>query len=320
MKEDVKDKISAHSPARVELSDWSEFGSFSIYPSEADRLLEEGVLVGTVYTNPNFSTVDEHGHASGHDIDLVRLLVWGCLKVNADEHTVAYDEELCSAATSLYATVAKQLVATRRAPVSATLVRQEALDIQDDWIKKASAADPRRRIKIRIRSFPNLETALLELSRKQIDILIGSITKALKRLSDNGNIRFTDGYYSFTTRLYAREGSAQRAAQWTDWLGTSRKVGVISNSTNHWLANSLSEEAGVEQLDLKVVPFDTFSQLEEPFDRNDIDGLLIDNLLSDAQLKRTVPLSGIEDTAAWRHYIKEQIGGWRGAGACSSYF
>src|SRR5271169_151423 len=57
----IKANVTSADKARelIELSDWSEFGSFSIYPTVAERVNVDGVLVGTVYSNPSFSTVDK---------------------------------------------------------------------------------------------------------------------------------------------------------------------------------------------------------------------------------------------------------------------
>src|SRR5579885_2284755 len=62
------------------LSDWSEYSRFTIYPTLEERRRQQGVLVATSYSqDAGFSRLGESGEPEGHDIDLIRTLVSGCL-------------------------------------------------------------------------------------------------------------------------------------------------------------------------------------------------------------------------------------------------
>ena len=77
---------------------------FLIYPSSVERILAtRKVIVGTAYsTNPAFSGTDSSSRLVGHDIDLITVLVRGCLQPDYSKRRIAYDPAACNYAIRTY--------------------------------------------------------------------------------------------------------------------------------------------------------------------------------------------------------------------------
>lgn len=272
------------------VSEWSEYGSFSFYPSLMSRMTHTGrVILGTTYSdNVHFSSIDASGNHRGHDVDLLRILVEGCLAIVSTE-SITFDDNRCTKTTAAY------------------------LDSEDkdpgEFILALRQSSPS--LTVEIKAFPTVSEGLEAVSRKEVDAFVGSLTKAKER--ENDAVVFTDGYYDFVTELYAH--SVQPGETLTDWLTVDRRMGVIDNSTNHWLATLLTAEEPFQNK-LSVVAFASFPALQSAFERRQVDGILIDDVLCqdlispDACTKHKFesqdiwPVSGLNRTEAWASYYK----------------
>jgi ABC-type amino acid transport substrate-binding protein len=255
------------------ISEWSEFASFSVYSSLFQRLKTRAVLVGTSFSdNEHFSTVDSRGRPSGHDIDLIRLLVEGCISISEEGDEIRYDAPKCYASAAAY---------------------RDAGQLPPANNKKNS-------LRVAIKPFPSLDVGLAALTRKEIDLFIGSITKATER--ENETILFTDGYCKFRTAVYAH--ALEGETNLNQWARSNRKIGVIQNTTNHWLATALTSEEPF-QTKLSIVAFPSFASLKTAFERHTVDGVLVDNILG--KLHEWKELDGLDQTTAWTKY-HERIG------------
>lgn len=249
-----------------QLAEWSEYGSFEIYPNLAARVKKGRLMVGTTYSdNVHFSSIQTDGMPAGHDIDLIRLLIGGCLLVRDD--FVAYDSGKCREAAAAY-------------PGTKT-------PDQD----------------LPIKAFPSVEEGLQALRRKEIDVFVGAVTKARER--EHEGVRFTDGYYPFHSVLYTH---GDREVSIGEWARTSRTIGVIANSTNHWLATALSGESSFGN-HLTIVALPSYWALRSAFENREINGVLIDSVLGyelattqDAGGSAHRLVTGLQQTDAWKEY------------------
>ena len=93
--------------------------------------------------------------------------------------------------------------------------------------------------------------------------------------------------------------------QLQDWAGSRRSIGVIENSTNHWLGTALAADPSFNER-LSIVAFPTYAALSAAFQRGVVDGVLIDSVLS-TDLKNIAPttivkIAGLDKTRAWSEY------------------
>lgn len=260
------------------VSDWSEYGSFSYYNSLLDRVkTTKNVLVGTTYSdNVNFSSLDPNGEHVGHDVDLIRLLVEGCLLIKND--LVTFNDLGCQDAVRDY----KDFVDECRKETSFAGIPNE-MNIDRDLCRNASENYKRKqllshresgRIAVRFKPFPTVGAGLTALSRKEIDLFIGSLTKAQDR--ENDAVMLTDGYYPFQSKLCAH--TIQETINLKKWLARPKRIGVINNSTNHWFGTLLSAEEGFENK-ISLVAFDSFPSLQSAFGDRQVDAVLVDDVL-----------------------------------------
>jgi ABC-type amino acid transport substrate-binding protein len=284
----------ARGEADVDVSDWSEFGSFDIYSSLTSRMAASDpaiVFVGTTYSdNIKFSHLNEDGSQAGYDIDLIRLLVEGCISKARGQDGIA---NLVFDPTECY---------------------QAAVDYEDRGHGEMpfSPRSRRNQPRVAIISYASVDDGLAALTRKQIDVFIGSVTSAVQRASDG--VVFTEGYYQFDTSLYAHRYSSrlsQRSQEYGNWISEKRSIGVIENSTNHWLATSLAADPSVEQK-LSIVAFPTYGAMASAFERRAVDGVLMDNVLGCELRKAEIPgaiveIGGLDRTSAWAQY-HERLG------------
>ena len=253
------------------VSEWSEYASFYVYPNVLSRFSASAptAIVGTTSSdNVRFSTLDAEGSSSGHDIDLIRVLLEGCVSLSSDGSEIHYDSAACNTAASAYTSYSIPVYESSH-----------------------------RGLHVRIKSFPSVDSGLAALTRKQIDVFIGSVTKAVER--ENDKVLFTDGYYRFKSALYVH--SLRGSEDLFHWARGPRSLGVVKNSTNHWLASALASDSRFETK-LSVVAFSSYSMLREAFERQDVDGVLIDSVLG-GDLPDATVVSGLEKTAAWNDYL-----------------
>jgi ABC-type amino acid transport substrate-binding protein len=250
-----------------QVADWSQFRMFTVFPSIRDRIRTTGnILVGTTYSeDARFSTIGEDGYPRGNDVDLIQVLIEGCLTLTGVEQWPLFDARACRDAVSQY---------------------------KDHYVRSERDGQ----LRVSVKPFPTVQDGLEALGRREIDVFIGSLTKARKR--ERGPILFTDGYYPFETRLYARRETG-KSTLW-EWAAKKETLGVINNSSNHWLATFLTSERILKDR-LTLVTFDDFPTLESAFDRGEVDGVLLDDVLSN-ELNDAVALEGLKDTDAWKSY------------------
>jgi ABC-type amino acid transport substrate-binding protein len=256
--------------------EWSEYGSFEIYPSIQERVLSTNVVqVGTTYTEDDtFSGRDRSGDPRGHDMDLIELLVRGCLK--RIENDTLFDAGQCDANMQVYRKSTKGPKGHYRYQGQGPL-----LDIN-------------------VVPYESVDEGLKALARREVDVFIGSVTKAKRR--ERGLIFFSRGYFAFHSGLYVRSSEGGVPA-FDHWRGHKQNVGVISNSTNHWLGTQLTTEGGSDNR-ITLVAFKNFLGLEKAFEDGEIDGAVVDCMLA-SRLVDAVAMSDLEDTNAWAAYLKD---------------
>jgi ABC-type amino acid transport substrate-binding protein len=250
------------------IADWSQFRAFSIYPTIRDRISKtHNVIVGTTYAeDARFSSLGPEGHPQGHDIDLIKILIEQCLALGSNDALPRYDPEGCEAAANDYGA---------------------------HPYKTPSHV---KGLKVDVKAFSSISDGLNALSRREVDAFIGSLTRARNR--ERGPILFTQGYYRFNTQLYAKAEEGQH--ELVQWLVKKRTIGCINNSSNYWLATFLAAEDALRN-QVTVMTFDTFPEMESAFDRGEVDGVLLDDVLHE-QLVDAIPLEGLQKTDAWTKY------------------
>ena len=192
---------------------WSEYGAFCFYkrqpvpatcvgiPAETEAdTLQKIILVGTNDSGNVGFSAITDGHRHGYDIDLIKFIIEGCVMAAGDGFL--FDQNACAEYRSGH-----------RRPDGLRVV---------------------------FKTFDSIDEGLEALSRKQVDVFIGALTKADKR--DTYTVRLTHGYYQFVSRLLARSGDGlpHDLASWNDVVAS---IGVIDNSTNQWLAEELLNAA-----------------------------------------------------------------------------
>jgi ABC-type amino acid transport substrate-binding protein len=284
----AKKRFTSH---RVEdeeniISDWSEYGSFSFYSSLDKRVITtKNVLVGTTSSvNLKFSSLDTDGNHQGYDIDLIRLLVEGCLSVDGKVAPLQHN----------------------RNGDAAIIFDDDRCDLAERSYTHKGYVPDQHQLRVIFKSFPSVAEGLDAVSRKEIDVFVGSLTKAQER--ENDALIFTDGYCSFDSALYAHAAGEEQLGE---WLKIDRQVGVIDNSTNHWLATLLAAEFQFPDK-LTIVAFPSFPALLSAFERREVDGVLVDDVLSEdlyesrninAGRRDVYRVRGLDETPAWQAYL-----------------
>lgn len=273
------DQSDSGGEIEANISNWSEYSSFDVYPTLMIRMAHSDpptILVGTTYSgNRHFSRVAQDGSQQGYDIDLIRLLTAGCLKVEVDE--VVFDATRCYNSIAVYE--------------------------DTGGIPKY----PQQPV-LQFIPYPSVAEGLMALRRKEIDVFIGSVTAAVGR--ENEGVVFTDGYFDFESSLYAFSSSPRarnRVETLAEWAHSKRSIGVIENSTNHWLATYLAAEPSLNQ-NFSIVAFPSYATLATAFRRRVVDGVLVDNTLG-VDLAAISPsmvteVQGLDRTSAWSEYHK----------------
>ena len=264
-----------------EVWDWSELGSFSIYPTLLRRLAAtETVRVGTSYSgNPRFANVDQTGRPAGHDIDLIRMMVEGCMDVTKSGATgLQVNKPRCLAAMDEYRKTGKVGTAAGR--------NCNAIDGQ---------------LCIDFVAYPLIGDGLAALRTRDVDLYIGAVTKSANRESDV--TRFTDGYDTVDTQLYGHV--VGRNQGFAEWIHRNRRIGVVENTTNHMLARLLVEDESLHDR-VSIVTFSSSAELHGALAEWNIDGVLVDSVQGPDVLRLASDVRVIEDmpSSAWKKYHK----------------
>jgi ABC-type amino acid transport substrate-binding protein len=290
------------------ISDWSEFTRFSVYwdgnernvigsPHRTDNTpankanvnyriwKTKTVLVGTTYSdNVHFSTMF-NGQPRGHDIDIAKLLIEGCIRATGPS-SILFDPDRCKDAAESYHSVSTELQDAKDRSNPYHFGSTESQDAKDG---------SKSTLHMQIIPYQNVDLGLRALERREIDMFIGSLTRAIERQNDR--VTFTDGYYSFKTKLYVP--SYQYEETLSDWIMTPHTVGVIGNSTNHWLASAMAADPALSGR-VSVVAFQSFGDLKMAFERREIGSVVIDSVLGD-ELEGARALD-LDDTQAWKSF------------------
>lgn len=282
------------SDLQARLSDWSAFASFTVYSTIKERIFENSeVLVGTNFVqDTQFSRRGFNGRAEGYDIDLITLIVEGCLdpgkKIpNNDKApsytTPIYNHDRCSSAVTTYLQHCEN--------------DQNQITVEEmlNGVKKLNA---------RIVPITDFGDWAGRLQKKEIDMFIGTATKAEAR--EQGDIRFSAGYFSYRTMVVVKANDP--CDKIACLVGSSIRIGVIQGTTNHKLAELLKEETKDR---MEIVPFPSFPALENALDDGDVRAIIIDSILTEPMIAagdfRDLP--GIEKEKAWTRYMNEYIHG-----------
>jgi ABC-type amino acid transport substrate-binding protein len=269
------------SPVTAFVSEWSEFQSFAVYPTELDRILRtRRLLIGTaVSADPSFSGRDISSRSIGHDIDLIEILVTGCITGDLSAGIVKYNKARCAAKVESYRTQCGPQSA-RHSEECFSVLHCSRDELCAKIIPFDSAAD-----------------GLRALREKDIDVFVGSLTRAEARQEEYG-LRFSSGYFSYHTQLYAR--ATNGSISLTEWLTKPRLVGVVAESTNNLLATELASDDAVDGK-LSVVAFRSVPELKNAVDQGDVDGVFLDDTLG-RRVAGLSPINGINKTLAWSRY------------------
>jgi hypothetical protein len=266
------------------LSDWSELSSFNIHRSLLHRITETHIVrVGTHFEqDTHFSRRDEGGREVGFDISLVRILVEGCLELT--ESAIRYNAPECAKA-----------VAAARAVNFKNGIADSTCRPSDNPNKLCVKFVP-------VGSWGKWESIL---KRKEIDLFIGSVTRAAAR--ERAGILFTNGYLNYQTKLYAHKTDlARQSLALSTWLSKDRVVGVIESSTNEYLLDHLKEEDFKSKL--HKLSFRSYPALESAMERGDLDGIIIDDSFVSKKQTDWVSIPDLVKTNAWRTYTSEYVG------------
>jgi len=265
---------------RSKIADWSAFSSFTVYPTIKQRIVAtHKVLVGTNFVQDTaFSRRAKNGEAEGFDMDLIRVIVEGCLDRD-EQKGVAYNETRCKNAVDKY------IVNYEKSP-------------PNKFERIASVLGDPKQLKLEIRPIADWKEWLGMLQRKEIDMFIGSATRAKSR--ERGDVEFTPGYYKYDTVMLVKEN--EPAPDIAALARKGMKVGVIEGTTNHWLANLLLSEVDLKA-GMRIIPFNSFPALDGALDRGDVDAVIVDNTLA-AGLTGLKELHGLRSYPAWNKYME----------------
>ena len=151
--------------------------------------------------------------------------------------------------------------------------------------------------------YQSATVGLEALERKEADLFIGALTRAGSREAYY-NIRFTTGYYAFESNLYANSTGQKKNAK--EWLSVAdRSIGVVQNSTNNWLATELAAE-DIEGHTVSVVTFKSVPDLEAALDREEVDGVLLDDVVDNGP-EGVRQIKGVQNMEAWNRF-KARLG------------
>lgn len=250
------------SPDDDKIRVWSSYRKFTLFPSRIQRVrTTHEILVGTGFLqNLPFSRTGSDGKPTGFEIDLVKMLVKGCLV--EDARGIHYDREQCTKAV------------------------------------RVGTPPPQSQLDVRIVPIPTGTDWKDELQRRNIDLYVGALTRAKKR--EHGDIMFTDGYLTYETELLVDKNES--CPDIVCLAGESKKIGVVENSTNEWLAGALKQERELDRL--KIVPYRSFPDLENAFEKQDVDAVITDGVMrSTMGLIEPRKLTDLKKRDGWEKYL-----------------
>lgn len=276
--------------------EWSAFGNFTMYPTLKDRILRNrSILVGTNFVqDTGFSRRGRNGAPEGYDIDLVSTIVQGCLDGNT-QGGVSYNKPRCDASVlSFLGSRPQYRACTGSSPyLKPILFNAAAVQQQDPPLPLHLKAD--------IVPVAEWKDWLGMLQRKEIDLFIGQATRAQGR--ERGDVKFTNGYFTDATEMLVKE--TWNCDDLTCFAKRKVKVGVIAETTNHWLANLLVKEENFKSR-MQVVTVDSFPALESAMDHGDVDAIIIDHSLGSQLMLDHKSVKGLEDDPAFKTYLHDE--------------
>jgi len=270
------------------LSDWSDYGSFTLFPSLIERVASTHVIrVGTnLEQDTRFSRRGHDGRVTGFDINLIHTMVEQCLAFDktTSPPALSFDRDQCGRYIQTLAT-REQLIAPAppcpsSAPLCITLV---PIQKWGDW-----------------------QSAL---KRKEIDLFIGAVTAATDR--EKSGVLFTPGYLHYNSRIFGHAADVLAAhSDLRSWLASPRKIGVIEFSTNEELLKRLIQDPDLKKRklagNLEKKGYPSFPAIEHAMDRGELDAILIDETFVEHDDWK--PLDGLRGTWAWHDYEKNYLG------------
>jgi ABC-type amino acid transport substrate-binding protein len=271
------------------LSDWSDYGSFTLFPSLINRIASTNVIrVGTnLEQDTRFSRRGHDGTVTGFDVNLIRTLVEQCLVLNKTAKplpTLIFDPVRCNSYTKSLST--QQALTAHAPPCSPSVQLCVTLVPIQKWGDWQSA-----------------------LKRKEIDLFIGAVTAATAR--EKSGILFTTGYLNYSSHIFGHAADVLTAhSDLRSWLSSPRKIGVIESSTNEYLLNQLMKDRDLKKLKLterlERHAFSSFPAMEHAMDRGELDAVLIDETFVEHDDWK--PIGGLRGTSAWEDYRKSYLG------------
>lgn len=268
-------------PSDERIRGWSGYSKFTVYGTQAERLLATGeVLVGASF-NPStpFGRQGADGSPAGFEIDLIRTILEECVVRARDTGgkqgpRIQYDANRCHDKVGLITGVISEPAANRQP----WACERSDCALHSRFIELGSGDDWRD-----------------EMQRRNLDSYVGTLTRAKER--EHGDIHFTAGYLAYESELLTNTG--EEGSEIKKVATHSGEIGVIQNSTNQWLAEALHEEYPK----LSVHLFSSSTALESAFEQREVglavvDGVVVQRMGGD----RTV-VNGLQKTAAWNRYM-----------------
>jgi hypothetical protein len=249
---------------------WSAFGSFTLDQSILERIRRTNqIRVGTNFAQDSpFSRLGNQGQELGFDIELIRTLIEGCIRLEKD--VITYD------AASCYRYISTLEHPKRSCSANKLCVQFVPIGRWGDWKSR--------------------------LSSKDIELFVGGITKADAR--EGKGIKFSAGYLTYRSKLYKRPEHANERITLDTWMRIPRKVGVIADSTNEKLLDNLIATDKLSNLSKCTVS--SFPELEHVLDSGVVDGVIIDDTFVPRDDK-WVALEIPQTSKAWQAYVNKFI-------------
>lgn len=270
------------------LSDWSDYGSFTLFPSILNRIATTKVIrVGTnLEQDTRFSRRGHDGSVTGFDINLIHTLVEHCLALHktASPPTLSFDHDRCADHIA------------------------KALSARQDLTAPAPICSPTEQLCVTLVPIQKWGDWQSALKRKEIDLFIGAVTAATAR--EKSGILFTPGYLHYKSQIFGHAADVLAVhSDLRSWLASPRKIGVIESSTNEELLNRLMEDADLKKRkltgNLEKQGFSSFPAMEHAMDRGELDANLIDETFVEHDDWKPLDIRG---TSAWQNYVSSYLG------------
>ncbi len=250
--------------------------------------------------SPSITRASINSEFAGHDEgpgpfekDLVKGIC-GCLVVNKDQtgHIhLSYDKHQC-------------LEAVHGLVAGETIGRDRPVSDSGTSFPLEAKLEPIRGVDWQSR-----------LQRKDIDLYIGTLTKAAAREKGVGDVqgsqgfqpgmKFSTGYLGYRSELLIDPSDVCSGIKClADQLA---RVCALEGSTNLQLADMLTQTSGLDNL--KVVAFPSPAEMEGAYEKGEIRAVLIDDVLkSDMGLEHARVLDELFSQPGWSQYLNSYIG------------